>query len=79
MIYCAGGIIVGCLLMVAKRGRAMETLGNLFVVGIPAVCGLIGWAALRQRNIQPLLAGCVALAVALAVMTVIFLGMYTIQ
>lgn len=51
----------------------METLGNLFVVGIPAVCGLIGWAALRQRNIQPLL------AVALAVMTVIFLGMYTIQ
>ena len=79
MIYCAGGIIVGCLLVMVKQGRAMETLGNLVVIGIPAVCGLIGWAALRQRNIQPILAGCVALAVALAVMTGIFLGMYTIQ
>jgi hypothetical protein len=57
----------------------METIGNLAVIGVPAVCGLIGWAALRQRNAPPLLAGCVALAVALAVMTGIFLGMYTIQ
>lgn len=79
MIYCAGGIIVGCLSVAAKRGRAMETVDNLIVIGIPAVCGLIGWAALRQRNTQPLLAGCLALGVALAVMTGIFLGMYTIQ
>ena len=57
----------------------METLSNLVVIGIPAVCGLIGWAALRRRNTQPLLAGCVAMAVALAVMTGLFLGMYTLQ
>lgn len=56
----------------------METLGNLAIVGVPAVFGLLGWAILRQRNMQPLLAGCVAMAVALAVMTGIFLGMYTI-
>ena len=57
----------------------METLGNLVVIGIPAIFGLIGWVALRRRNTQPILAGCVALAVALAVMTVISIGVYTIQ
>ena len=79
MIYCAGGIIVGCSSVTVERGRAMETLGNLVVIGIPAICGLIGWAALRRRNTQPILAGCVALAVALAVLTVISIGVYTIQ
>ena len=54
----------------------METIGNLAIIGIPAISGLIGWAILRQRNAQPLLAGCFAIMVALVVMTGIFLGMY---
>lgn len=56
----------------------MDTLGNLAIIGIPAACGLAGWAILRQRDAQPLLAGCAAFTVALAVMAAIFFGMYTI-
>lgn len=54
----------------------MDTIGDLAIIGIPAVFGLIGWALLRQRNTPPLLAGCSALAIALAVMTVIFAMAY---
>lgn len=56
----------------------MDTLGNLAIIGIPAACGLAGWAIFRQRDAQPLLAGCAAFTVALAVMAAIFFGMYTI-
>lgn len=79
MIYCAVGVSVGCLPVAVEQEPAMETFGNLLVIGIPAIIGLIAWAALRRRNTQPILAGCAALAVALAVMTVISIGVYTIQ
>ena len=59
-------------------GPVVGVLGNFVVIGIPAICGLVGWAVLRQRNTQPLLAGCAAFTVALLVMTAIFLGMYTL-
>lgn len=54
----------------------MDTVGDLAVIGIPAIFGLVGWALLRQRNTPPLLAGCAALLIAMAVMTAIFTVTY---
>lgn len=65
--------------MAVEQEPALDSVRNLLVIGIPAIIGLIAWAALRRRNTQPVLAGCAALAVALAVMSVISIGVYTIQ
>lgn len=54
----------------------MDTIGDLAIVAVPAVIGLLGWVFLRQRNTPPLLAGCLALLIALAVMAAIFTGAY---
>lgn len=56
----------------------MDTLDSLVTIGIPALVGLLGWIVLRQRNSPPLLAGCMALFIALGTLAIIFALMFVL-